>query len=40
MTEFPPDTLYATICTPAMMRKYPGAPQWSYDGQFIWIVKA
>ena len=38
MYEFPPMSLYATISTPEAIRKHPGAPQWAYDGQFIWFV--
>ena len=37
--SFPPRTLYDTICTPKMYKKYPGAPTWAYDGQFIWVVE-
>lgn len=38
MHEFPPMSLYATLSTPEAIKKHPGAPQWAYDGQFIWFV--
>lgn len=38
MYEFPPMSLYAQLSTPEALRKHPGAPQWAYDGQFIWFV--
>jgi len=40
MHDFPPTTLYATICTPAAYAKRPGSPTWQYDGQFIWMPKS
>lgn len=39
MYNWPPETLYQTICTPEAWRKHPGSPAWRYDGQFMWIVK-
>lgn len=35
--QWPEDSLYQTICTPKAWRIHPGAPQWYYDGQFIWL---
>lgn len=38
--KWPPNSLYETLNTPAMWKKYPGSPEWNYDGQFIWIVES
>ena len=39
MYNFPPNTLYLTICTPTAYKLAPGSPTWQYDGQFIWLPK-
>lgn len=39
MYDWPPESLYDTICTHKMWKTFPGAPEWGYDGQFIWIRK-